>query len=137
MYNITIERDVSYAGYDDFITISPEEKSVLITHEPEGFMNLESESKTIELSPADFKPIADTFENINFYTILEESNILKGYDGWTLNCTFSKGMTKLTVSLWCPDEDPSKPETTKLLKACIKIFDLFGIDLFEDEETEE
>ena len=137
MYNIKIERDVSYAGYDDIITINPDKKFVSITYEPEGFMNTEEKSQMKELSFADYQPIAEAFEKINFYTVLEESDIIKGYDGWTLNCIVSKGMTNLSVSLWCPNEDPSKPETTKLLRACIKVFDLFGIVLFEDEETEE
>lgn len=34
-------------------------------------------------------------------------------------------MTEVTVSLWCPDENPSKTETTKLLKACDKVCNLF------------
>ena len=125
MYNITLEKDSSYAGYDDIFTISTEESFVSITHDAEGFMNVDTKSKTIELSPKEYQPIAEAFENINFYTVLEESDILKGYDGWILKCTISKGMTELTISLWCPEEDASKPETTKLLKACDRIFDLF------------
>lgn len=128
MYNITLEKDSSYAGYDDFYTASLEDSFVSITHEAEGFMNIDTKSQTIELSLEDFKPIAAAFDNINFYTVLEESNILKGCDGWILKCTISKGMTKLTVSLWCPEEDSSKPETTKLLKACDMIFNLFQLE---------
>ena len=137
MYNITIEVEASYAGYDDIFSVTPDEKFVSINHEPEGFMNTETKSQTKELSISEYQPIADVFDDINFYTVLEESNDIKGYDGWTLNCTISKGMTKLTVSLWCPDENSSKPETTKLLKACKKVFDLFGFELFDDEEIEE
>ena len=125
MYNITLEKDSSFAGYDDIFTITPEEGFVSITHDAEGFMNNDEKSKTIELSPKEYQPIADAFDNINFYTVLEESDILMGYDGWVLKCTISKGMTNLTVSLWCPDEDSSKPETTKLIRACNKVFDLF------------
>ena len=125
MYKITLEKDSSYAGYDDIFSITPEEGFVSITHDAEGFMNNDEESKTIELSPKEYQPIADAFDNINFYTVLEESNILMGYDGWVLKCTISKGMTNLTVSLWCPEEDSSKPETTKLLQACNMVFDLF------------
>ena len=39
MYKIKIERDSSYAGYYDTFTVEPDETSVLITHEAEGFMN--------------------------------------------------------------------------------------------------
>ena len=58
------------------------------------------------------------------------------------NASFSSfydtlGMTKLSVSLWNPEEDSSKKETTKLLHACNKIFNLFGINLFDDEEIDE
>ena len=125
MYKIKIERDSRYAGYYDTFTVEPDETSVLITHEAEGFMNKDVKPKTITMLLKDYTPINNVFENINFSKILEESDILNGYDGWILKCTVSNGMTEVTVSLWCPEEDPSKPETTKLLKACNKVCDLF------------
>ena len=126
MYKITIVKDSSYAGYLDTYTVEQNGPSVLLTHEAEGFMNLDKEPHTRELSLQESQTISKSFENINFYKILEESDILMGYDGWILKCTVSNGMTEVTVSLWCPDEDPSKPETTKLLKACEKLFTIFN-----------
>ena len=139
MYTITIERDSSYAGYYDTFTVEPAESSVTITHEAEGFMNKDVEPKTITMSLKEYTPIQEFFENINFYKILKECDILNGYDGWILKCTVSNGMTKVSVSLWCPEEDSSKPETTKLLKACNKVCALFSelivhVDSFSEEE---
>ncbi len=125
MYKITIVKDSSYAGYLDTFTVEQNGPAVFITHEAEGFMNSDKEPHTRELTLQESQNISKSFENINFYKILEESDILMGYDGWILKCTVSNGMTEVTVSLWCPDEDPSKPETTKLLKACDKVCDLF------------
>ena len=129
MYKITIENDSSYAGHYDTFTIEQEESSVSITHAAEGFMNMDVESKTIKLPLAEYGPIADVFENLDFPKILAESDVLMGYDGWILKCTISNGMTGVSVSLWCPSEDPSKTETTRLLQACEKVCALFGEDL--------
>lgn len=125
MYKIKIVKDSSCAGYLDTFTVEQNGLSVLLTHEAEGFMNLEKEPHIRELSLQDPQTISKSFENINFYKILEESDILMGDDGWILKCTVSNGMTEVTVSLWCPDKDPTKPETTKLLKACDKVCNLF------------
>ena len=129
MYKITIEKDSSYAGHYDTFTIEPEEKSVSITHATEGFMDKDVDSKTIKLPLADYCPLVDVFENLDFPKILAESDVLMGYDGWILKCTISNGMTGVSVSLWCPSEDPSKPETTRLLQACEKVCALFGEEL--------
>ena len=139
MYKITIERDSSYAGYYDTFTVEPSESSVSITHEAEGFMNKDVEPKTMTMSFKEYNPINEIFENINFSKILEESNVLMGYDGWILKCTISNGMTNVSVSLWCPEEDPAKPEITKLLKACDKLCNLFPelivhVDSISDED---
>lgn len=125
MYKIKIVKDSSCAGYLDTFTVEQNGLSVLLTHEAEGFMNLEKEPHIRELSLQKPQTISKSFENINFYKILEESDILMGYDGWILKCTVSNGMTEVTVSLWCSDKDPTKPETTKLLKACDKVCNLF------------
>lgn len=125
MYKIKIVKDSSCAGYLDTFTVEQNGLSVLLTHEAEGFMNLEKEPHIRELSLQDPQTISKSFENINFYKNLEESDILMGDDGWILKCTVSNGMTEVTVSLWCPDKDPTKPETTKLLKACDKVCNLF------------
>ena len=138
MYKIKIENDVSYAGYHDIFTVEPGELSVSITHEATGFMNLDNNPKTIDMPLKEYKTIADTFENIDFKKILEESDVLMGYDGWILKCTISKGITDVSVSLWCPSKDPEKPETTKLLDACNKVCNLFPeVVLYVDSNTDE
>lgn len=86
----------------------------------------DTKCQTIKLSLEEFKPIKDAIDNINFYTVLEESDSLIGYDEWILKCTISKGMSKLSVSLWCPKEDSTKPETSKLLRNFKLILNLFN-----------
>lgn len=134
MYKISIVKDSSYAGYLDTNTVEQNGTSVFITHEAEGFKNLDTEPHKRELTLQESQTISKSFENINFYKILKESDILVGYDGWILKCTVSNGMTGVTVSLWCPNEEPSKTETTKLLKACDKVCNLFPKKLLEDAE---
>lgn len=129
MYKIKITKDSCYTGHIDTYTVEQEEDSVIITHSGEGFSNYDLPSDIVKISLKEFKSIGDVFENINFDTILKESDVLNGYDGWILECTISNGMTKASVSLWCPEVDPVKPETTKLLKACEKICALVGDEL--------
>ena len=129
MYEVIIERDTTYIGYIDTFSIELQDKEVSITHEGKGPMNLDTEPKTIKMPLEEYAPFAEVFDNIDFSKILEEHDVLRGYDGWFLNCTVIKGMTKITVSLWCPEEDPQTPESTKLLLACEKICSLFGEEL--------
>ena len=129
MYNITIETAASYAGKSDTYTIEQGDKSIPVTHEADGFMNKNVKPETKKLSHTEYRPIADVFENIDFQKVFKESGDLVGYDGWTLKVTLSKVMSGISVSLWCPSEDPSKPETTKLLQACEKVCALFDQEL--------
>ena len=129
MYKIKITKDSCYTGHIDTYTVEQEEDSVVITHSGEGFSNYDLPSDIVKISLKEFKSIGDVFENINFDAILKESDVLNGYDGWILECTISNGMTKASVSLWCPEVDPAKPETTKLLQACEKIWALVGDEL--------
>ena len=78
-----------------------------------------------KLSHTEFRPIYDAFDVLDFTNIYKESGDLVGYDGWTLKCTISNIMSEISVKLWCPSESPEKPETTKLLQACEKVFSLF------------
>lgn len=125
MYKIIIEQDASYAGFFDTYTFEPNVKSVSITHESKGLLNFKEEPQTRELSLKESQSISGAFENFNFNKILEESYLRIGHNGWYLRCYVSKGVTTVCISLWSPVEDPSKPETTKLIKACNKIIDLF------------
>lgn len=135
MYKITIEIDSSYVGYYDTFTVEPDESTVSITHEAKGFRNKDVKPKTITMSLKEYAPINEIFNDVKFSKILEESDILRGYDGWVLKCTVSNGMTNILVSLWCPEEDPAKPETTKLLKACNKVCDLFPEIIINTESS--
>lgn len=129
MYKIKISKDSCYTGHIDTYTVEQEEDSVIIIHSGVGFSNYDLPSDIVKISLKEFKSIGDVFENINFDTILKESDVLNGYDGWILECTISNGMTKASVSLWCPEVDPAKTETTKLLQACEKICALVGDEL--------
>lgn len=138
MLKITIEKDVSYVGQKDIFIIEMGNQSIPIIHEVSGFMNNEIKPETKTLSNKDLSPIIDAFKNINFTQIFyNETQQLVGYDGWTLKCTISFYMSEISISLWCPSKDSNNPETTKLLQACERIFDLFGCELFDDEEFEE
>lgn len=129
MYNITIEKEVSYIGRTDTFTIGPADKSIPITHEVSGFMHKKVKPETKILSYTEYRLIEDAFKNIDFQKVFNESGDLVGCDGWTLKVTLSNIMSGISVSLWCPSKDSSTPETTKLLVACEKVCSLFGNEL--------
>lgn len=126
MFNsITIEKEVSYMGRKDIYIIEQGDKSIPITHKVGGFMHKKVNSEIKKLSHTDFRPIFDAFNDLDFTKAWKESGDIVGFDGWTLKCTISNVSSKISVQLWCPSESPENPETTKLLKACEKVFDLF------------
>ena len=126
MFNsITIEKEVSYMGRKDIYIIEQGDKSIPITHKVGGFMHKKVKSEIKKLSHTDFRPIFDAFNDLDFTKAWKESGDIVGYDGWTLKCTISNVSSEISVQLWCPSESPENPETTKLLKACEKVFDLF------------
>lgn len=129
MYNITIEKEVSYVGRTDTFTVGPADNSIPITHEVGGFMHKKVKPETKKLSHTEYKPINEAFENIDFQKVFNESGDLIGYDGWTLKVTLSNVMSGISVSLWCPSESPETPETSKLLQACEMICSLFNEEL--------
>ena len=128
MYNIKIETASSYAGRTDTYTVEPDEKSITITHETGGFMHKNVKPETKKLSYTDFRPIEDAFNKLDFTKVFKESGDLAGFDGWTLQCTIGKIMSDISVLLWCPSKHKDTPETTKLLRACEKVFALFEIN---------
>ena len=123
--SITIERDVSYIGRKDTFTIEQGDKSISITYEVGGFMHKKVKPITKKLSHTEFRPIYDAFNALDFTKVYQESGDLVGCDGWTLRCTISNVMSEISVQVWCPSESPEVPETTKLLKACNMVIDLF------------
>ena len=126
MFNsITIEKEVSYIGRKDIYIIEQGDKSVLITHKVGGFMHKKEKAETKKLTHTDFRPIFDAFNELDFTKAWKESGDIVGYDGWTLKCTISNVSSEISVQLWCPSDSPETPETTKLIKACEKVFSLF------------
>lgn len=126
MYNsITIEKDVSYIGRTDIYTIKQDDKSIPITHEVGGFMHKKVKPETKQLSHVEFRPIFETFNDLDFTKAWKESGDLIGCDGWTLKCTISNISSEISVKLWCPSDSPETLETTKLLHASEKVFSLF------------
>ena len=125
MLTITIKKEVSYMGRIDIYTIKYDDKSIPITHKVSGFMHKKVKPETKKLSHTDFSPIYDAFNHLDFTKAWKESGDFAGCDGWTLKCTISNVSSEISVQLWCPEKDHSKPETTKLVEACEKVFSLF------------
>ena len=88
-------------------------------------MHKKVKPETKKLSHTDFSPIYDAFNHLDFTKAWKESGDFAGCDGWTLKCTISNVSSEISVQLWCPEKDHSKPETTKLVEACEKVFSLF------------
>ena len=88
-------------------------------------MHKKIKPETKKLSHTEFHSIFDAFNALNFTKIYQESGDLVGCDGWTLRCTISNVMSEISVQVWCPSESPEVPETTKLLRVCNMIADLF------------
>ncbi len=126
MFNsITIKKEVSYIGRTDIYTIEQGDKSIPITHKVGGFMHKKVKPETKKLSHTDFRPIFDAFNDLDFTKVWKESGDLGGFDGWTLECTIYHVSTEISIRLWCPEKDQSKPETTKLIEVCEKVSSLF------------
>lgn len=139
VYSIKIKTEAAYAGRTDTYTVAPEANSISITHEVGGFMNKNVKPENKTLSNTEYSSFLDSFKNIDFQKVFNESGELVGYDGWTLTVTFSNVMSGISVSLWCPSENPEKPETTKLLKVCNKICSLFPeviVNVYPDREED-
>ena len=88
-------------------------------------MHKKVKPETKQLSHVEFRPIFETFNDLDFTKAWKESGDFIGCDGWTLKCTISNISSEISVKLWCPSDSPETPETTKLLHACEKVFSLF------------
>ncbi len=120
MFTITIEIYENWKPKNIY-TLERGEKSASITHEiDEGF---EEKTKPItkKIPLTDSQKIFEAFAALDFSKIFQESGDLVGCDGWTLRCTLRNITNELEVEIWCPEEDESKPETTKLVKTCEKV----------------
>ena len=123
--SIIIEKNVPFVGKTDIYTIERDDKAIPITHKVGGFMHEKVKPEIKKLSHADFRPVFDAFNNLDFTKAWKESGDLVGFDGWTLKCQIYHVASEISISLWCPEKHHSKPETTKLLEACEKVFSLF------------
>lgn len=124
MNTIIIEADVGYLWKKEIYTVEGGDRSSAVTYETEGF-GKRKKPVTKKIPVSDYQKIADAFSDLDFSEICKESSDLMGCDGWTLKCTFRKGMTVLSIVLWCPSKDKSIPETTKLLEACDLVTGMF------------
>ena len=120
MLTIIIEKQEGWKPREIF-KVERGDDSSLVTHEFEDFYKTKPVKKKIPV--AEYQKIAALFEALDFLKIFKEGN--DGLDGWTLQCTLQNGISAASVTIWCPEKDQSKPETTKLLEACEKVFSLF------------
>lgn len=133
MYNITIEKEIGIITRFDFYRIIIEDKTVSITFKKDGYFYRFVKPYTIKMSLDEYLPIGDLFENIDFSEVFrecKECREIEKNDEWILKCSFSRNDTNHSVKLLCPSEDPSTPETTKLLQACNKVCALFEEELY-------
>lgn len=133
MYNISIVREKGIIKRFDLYRIIIEDKTVSLTFKIDGYFYQQVKPYTIEMSLDEYFPIGDLFENIDFSKVSKECKECKDIennDEWILECSISNKDTNHSIKLWCPSEDPSTPETTKLLQACNKICSLFDEDLY-------
>ena len=134
MFSISINVQ-NYIRDTEVFTLSSEFNSFLILHEKGNFKETdEVDKKTI--SKADFDKIAKAFSEINFTEVFNEQPDLMGLDGWILTCSIQNDTAKISAQIWCPEKDQSKPETTKLLEACEKVFSLFESQNLLDKLSE-
>lgn len=117
MFTVIVEKAASFNSKEIF-TLERGDKSASVTHEVVADFEEKAKTATKKFSLTDSKKIFNAFAALDFSKIFKESGELIGCDGWTLRCTLRNGTNELAVELWCPCEDVSKPETTKLIKAC-------------------
>lgn len=114
MNTITIKIQDCYAKSEVF-TVS--EFSHSIQHYYDSIKKIKKlDEKSITKDGYD--KIFNAFMNVNFNEVFNENPDLIGFDGWTLICSIENGTVEICASVWCPEKDSSKPETSKLIEAC-------------------
>ena len=129
MFTIIIEKSDGFKNKETY-TLEPGEQNSIISWEAEEF-NKKLEPVRKLISQSDTKKINDAFSALDFSKIFLETDDILGKDGWTLTCTLEYRMNQVSVDIWCPKEEKSKPETSKLLQACklfVTIFDQSTLD---------
>lgn len=128
MYNIQKIETLSKDGHIDIYNIVDLVEKVVITHNFTELENDKEESERKTLSAADFRPIADAFENLDYTQIFKESDNLPYCDCSYLTCEFVSGKSSVSLSLYCKLQDTTVSEISKLFDACKMVFDLFPVE---------
>lgn len=129
MNTITIEVEDCF-GKKEIFTVSSNYKSASIQHHYDDIQDIKKLDEK-EITQADYDKILKAFTNVNFHTVFNENPDLLGCDGWTLICSIHNGTSKLSIEVWCPEKDSSKPETTKLIEACELICPILELERTE------
>ncbi len=82
----------------------------------------------------EYQKIIDEFYVLDFNKIFKENPDNIGLDGWEFKCSLVDGWNEISVSLWSPSKDDSKPETAKLLESCRNVFERFKDRWFDGYE---
>ena len=122
MFTVIIEKE---DGFKNKETYTLDSDRCSLSYEVEGF-NKKSKPVNKSISQTDAKKINEAFSALDFSKIFKETDDLLGCDGWTLTCTLEYRMNQVSVNVWCPNNSTTKPETTKLVKACELLESVFG-----------
>ena len=128
MLNIQKIETLSQYGQMDTYDIVDLVESIAINH---SFSNIKDNKEELErkrLSPEEFRPIADAFENLDYTKIFKESDNLPRLNCTYLECDFVNGKSSISMTLYSKPQDSTVPEITKLFDACKMIYDLFPVE---------
>lgn len=126
MNTISIEIQDCFAKSDIF-TVSSDYHSASIQHH---YNNIKKFKKLDErsITKDDYEKILKAFMDVNFNAVFNENPDLIGADGWTLICSIENGTSRISIAVWCPEKDLSKPETLKLIEACELVCPVLDIE---------
>lgn len=126
MNTITVTIQGCY-GKSEIFTVSETAHSASIQHH---YDNIKKTKKLDErsITKDEFNKIFNAFMEVNFNEFFNENPDLIGCDGWTLILSIHNGSAEIKASIWCPEKDSSKPETTKLIEACELVCPVFDIE---------
>lgn len=128
MYTITIKIEGSY-GKADIFTVSERAHSAIIQHHYDSIKKIKKLDER-SITKDEFNIIFKAFMNVNFNELFKENPDLIAADGWTLICSISNGSAEISISVWYPEKDLSKPETKKLIEACKLVCPVLEIEKY-------
>ena len=116
MNTITIKIQDCFANSDIFTVLSSPHLASIQHH----FDSIGKIKKldVRNITKDDYDKLYKAFMNVNFNEVFNENPDLLWFCSWTLICSFENGTAVISASVKCPEKDPSKPETTKLIEAC-------------------